>query len=441
MGARSAARSRSLETLQQLLMNVARDSVRAIEYYTNDRVRPGGEALPIRLLSDMRFPEGTEFSYIASARAHLNSSDDPRAIRTIVLHPYGWAEDMRRLQSTRAIDRRVRTPPTDNRRRRGSTPTSRVEDGLIALVEDPTYVIPAYARGANRSCDAKTMSVIQGMTNPQRGPAFHVVITRKGAVYVSASLDDRLSSTDVEAARDTVVDIAYEALLTVNRRDLEAAVTSATTSALNLQELPMSTPQINSLAVVFGKLFAAYPSFSRVIVDNPTQPGIYVQWGLAAMVQGGNFTNQQWVTSSSFNFATSDLPEFLDIVTRLGAFDLTTEVFRPYTPNLPTTARAQARTLISNIDTLGARSDAMGAYASLAAPDRSYEMQATARQEFYVQRAVAATGTADQAVEGAGTLAAVDTATPPSITVDEQSARPHVYDFTTGLWCDNDEAY
>jgi hypothetical protein len=128
----------------------------------------------------------------------------------------------------------------------------------------------------------------------------------------------------------------------------------------------------------------------------------------------------------------SEAQELARLVTAEGLYDAATEVFRRDPP--AATGRAEAQAAIGHEDTLGATTLLLGAYADVAAADRSDGMQEVSRRRVFVQRARVAHQEGDAGAEAAGTAANSERLAPVLPLVE--GSGPHAYNYLTGLWGD-----
>lgn len=407
-------RTQPAQTLQAVLGRLASDRRRTVAYYGNVEAQPGSSQAPRRLLSDTGFPSTTQFTYLVPASAHVVRHEDPRAATRVTICPYGVVEDRARLVSTNETDRRVRTSNAS-----GST-------GLRVCPLNDAYLVSAELDD-DTYAEAKTVRLVQSITNPRGGPAYHVVINRRGDVIVAAALDDttRASGDNAEVS----IDVAVESALAIRQADHAARQLN------ELVELPFTTPQLAALAALIGKLAAAYPAITQRLTPATTSGAGYAyRWPITTPdATPRNLTSGAWRAHSPFNHEDSDAPRIFRIAADRRPFDLTTEVFRSADAPRARTGRAEAQAAVSQADTAGAESVMLGAYAALAGEERATEMQQATRLQVFVQRIAMAHHDAAEAGQAAGQVAEAGSPAAPS---PAANVSPHVFDFTTGLWGD-----
>lgn len=391
------------ETLNLAITRLASDRRRSAAYYGNLAPSPGSRRVPQRLLSDAGFPRATQFSYVAPAMAHVTRGEGPRTIRTLAIHPYGLAVDARLLRSTAPEDMVVWDE--------GSPTGVRIYPGV------DTWVMPGRLLDDTYDVE-KTSALLAGMTNAAAGPAYHVIIDRRGNVIIGAALDDVTHPPGV--VDEGVVNVALEGALA---RRLEGE---------ELRELPYRSIQLRALAALVAKLRAVETDFASELSAASGVAGLYVAWPeLGETVSLGNFTGGSW-RNGPFDFTASDDPGFFQLVNLEDPYDLATEVFRPANSPVPSTTRAQVAAAISRTDTAGRTSVYLGAYADIAARDRNAEMSLASRREFFVDRA---RGAHHDGVAGLVRAAEVH-ATAPTAEQPVQNSDPLMFNFSTGFFGD-----
>jgi len=383
----------SVDALVSLLSSLSADHSRSAGYYGNVVGAPGPNSAPRRVLSSIGFLESTQYQLVAPNATHVSRGETDRPCALIRILPYGLREDSSVLLS-----------PVQHERRR----------------------IDAYALGnvcvQDIDTTRKTVQVIERMTGEQ-GPAYHFIVDRRGGIYVCATLDDT-----IDPASPLSIDIALEGALVAPEKSWRAG------HVTTLFELPLTSPQSDTLATLIAKLWTAYPTITRDF----TPTGITVVYqDLPHQTELFNFTDGAWRTSSEFDHSNSDIPGILGAARNQLNFDLATDVF--VAPSSRVRAvRAVAATAVYHADTVGARSMLLGHYAELAGLERSQAMQTTSRREFFVQRLAEAQTDALHAANAASSAAGAGTASPtPSVS----GAAPSVFDFTTGRWQDDQNPY
>lgn len=401
------------DAVAQVLARVAADTRRTVAYYGNVRGLPGRSRRPRRLLSETGFPAERTFSYVVPAPAHVRAHDPPRTVTSVTLHPYGLADDLRRLTSSRAADRRVRTAGTNT------------GTGVAPLATDATFLVAGNVL-PDTSAPAKTASLIEAVVTARRGPAYHFVVTRRGDIIVAAVLDDETAASRSNAA--TTIDVALEGAFAIRRTDHEARRFDGT-----LYELPYTPTQMLTLSVLIVKLRTVYPAVPTTLGTGLVNDYRVADYRGAPAL---NFSNGAWRNGGSpFDHALSDVPAFVTNLGTIPPFDLATQVFQPDQAPTPVATRTVAQTAIGQADTVGEQSVLLANYAALAGPERANAMQSAPRVRFFVERLNMAVRDAHGASNSAADTAEggrVDPLTP-ATNVD-----PHVYDFTTGRWGDGE---
>lgn len=383
---------RASQVLQGALTEQARTRYRRAAVYLN--VRPRNPARPGRWLSEVGFLSELPFAFavLDPSNAFPDEGGEGRAVDKVVLIPYGLTRDLTRLDSAAPTDRAVRTE------RYPRAP------GLAPYPGDPAYLAPADLAD-DTSCAEKTAALLASMRTQGGGPGYHAVITRAGAVYIAAPLDERVAPVP---GTETAVCIA-----------LEAAVRRARTDGARPEVAPLTDFQVSSLAVLLAKLGSAYLNLDITL-------GASVQYAVRE-------------AEPSAAALTSPLPAGSVAAQSLeqqaaseGLYDIATEVFRRYPP--AATGRAEAREALGHEDTLGSTTLLLGAYADMAATDRSDGMQEVTRRRVFVERARVAHLEGEEGAEAAGQAANAERLAPTLPTVENPG--PHAYNYLTGLWGD-----
>lgn len=410
------------EVLSRALTRLANDRRRRTTQYANLAPRPGASTVAQRLLSDIGFLEGTQFSYLNANAAHVTPpvDDSPRDIRQLVLCAYGLGLDASRFTSRNTTVRTARGPGTP---------------GLAPFVDLPSVLVSAELDRETYSAQKNDL-VRRNMTQRRSGPAYHFLIDRRGGITVGPALDYQTSV--VPARSEHGVFIGLEGALGIARAELDAGRTS---SAF---ELPYTSLQVLTLTVLLAKLFTAYPTIPRAVSDpeDGAVPALlYAAPTLPDGVARRNFSNGAWIQQESygvdFDYGLTDDAALNAAVTQEGAFDLATEIFRPLQAPPALAARDEVRTAIGTVDTAGAQALFLGAYTSIASPERANDMQAQTRRQIFVERLRVTHNEADDAgAQAAETSEGGSTLTPVIPTV--VNADPHTYNYTTGLWGDEE---
>lgn len=386
----------AVDALVAVLTRVSADRSRTIAYYGNARPRPGRSPRAAHIISDTGFLVDAVYSLLAPNPSHVTRGTGDRACTSITLHSYGGAADIDAILRTR---RTVAGP----------------EAGAVMSAEcnDATYA------------PAKTQRLIEQITG-DTGPAYHFVVTRRGDVLVCALLDDTVVASPA-ADRATTIDIAVETAFAAPAVSWEAGNVS------QIDEMPYTDAQLDTLAVLIAKLLVAYPSITLETMR-------HIQPALPSPARHWNFSANAWNAdgASPFDHTRSDLPGFANVVMGQRDFDLATEVFEVPASSGPVAGRAEAISAVDSVDTLSARSVVLGAYAEIAGLERSHAMQATTRRQFFVQRI----GQAHQQVHTAAATAQQVATT--GVAAPDQSVGntdPYRYDYATGIWLDNSKTY
>lgn len=406
------------DVLSASLTALANDRRRTVTQYANIEPRPGEADAPRRLLSDIGFPEATQFSYVNAHPSHVipPQDEEPRTIRQFVIKPYGLSLDLARFNGR---NRNIRTT-------RGANVT-----GVAAHPDDDTILISAELAEDTYSAQ-KNEVVIRNMTTRRSGPAYHFLIDRRGGLSVGPGLD---YATSVNAARsEDGVFIGMEGALGLSRTNF------AGRHASQSFELPYTAAQIEVLVILLAKLQTAFPEV-RLQFQNDASPGVltcvYEPAQGLTLDQQLNFTNERWQTStvSPFEYSATDDAVIAASVSLEGAYDLATEVFRTAEAPRAIAARDAARVAIGQIDTAGRVSVAMGAYVYLASPERANSMEGQSRRELFVTRERASHQDANSAGQQSSTVTnGTQSVTPIHPTIS--NAEPHVYDYDSGIWGD-----
>jgi hypothetical protein len=404
-----------VDDVSQALSRVAADTRRTTAYYGNLRGAPGASLRPRRLVSEFGFPEGFSFSYVAPATAHVTPHDAPRNVTSFTLHPYGLLDDVARLTSSTAADRRSHTA--------GNGRTS----GVAAYPADARLLMSAELE-SDTYAPRKTTRAIEALVTAARGPAYHFLVTRRGDLFVGALLDHATTASHDNA--ETTIDIALEGAFVVRREDHARQRFDA-----RLVELPYTPDQLLTLTTLIAKLRTAYSAVPATL-----DGGILYDYDPARYLNAPkyNFSNGAWRGASLFDHGLADAPAFLTNLALVPPFDLATQVFLTDRTPPPVATRAVAQTAISQADTVGQQSVLLANYATLAGPERSAAMQQTPRAQFFVQRANMAVRDADGAGNSSANVAEAGRRASPG---PATGVEPHTYDFTTGRWSDDHEPF
>lgn len=408
----------SADVLSASLAALANDRRRTITQYANIAPRPGENETPQRLLSDIGFPEATQFAYVNVHASHVipPQDEEPRTIRQFVVKPYGLSLDLARFDGS---NRNIRTT-------RGAAVT-----GVAEHPDDATILISAELEQDTYSAQ-KNAAVFRNMTTRRSGPAYHFLIDRRGGLSVGPGLD---YATSVNPARsDDGVFIGMEGALGLSRENFARRRSSQSF------ELPYTAAQIEVLVILLAKLRTAFPEV-RLTFQNDATPGVltcvYETARGLTREQQLNFSNERWQASSvsPFEYAATDDAVIDGSVSLEGAYDLATEVFRTSEAPRAVAARDAARVAIGQINTAGSVSVAMGAYVYLASPERANSMEGQSRRELFVTRQRASHQDANGAgVQSSMVVHGTQSVTPVRPAVS--NTEPHVYDYDRGIWRD-----
>lgn len=407
----------------QVLSNLGNDRRRATNAYLNITARAGATVPGRRVMSDVGFFESVQVTYINPARAHVSYGDqDVRRDPTqIVLIGYGLLDDSRRLRSSNPQDRLVRHN------------ASVLRSGVELHPDVPTLVMSGDLR-PDTSSTAKTQNVVRAMTSNQ-GPAPHFIVTRRGDLIIGPSIDG--VTTVVPALKDAAIFIAVESMLVMSLEDHAARRFD------RLIEAPLTPTQASTLLTLINKLLVAIGSTVPSTFHDAIEAGRagfgYLRANALDDVPLRLFQQNPPalpLEGLTLNYDASTPATLFGLAASQGTYDLATQVWRP--PGTPPTraGRQEARTAIGEVDTAGAESAYLGAYATIAAEERSDAMQAQLRSQIFVQRHRVAHNDASTAGAEAARVAEVGAG---SLLPTEVPANAglHAYDFTTGLWGDN----
>jgi hypothetical protein len=205
-------------------------------------------------------------------------------------------------------------------------------------------------------------------------------------------------------------------------------------------EQPLTGRQVVQLAVLLQKLFTALGSnFPRAFPPNltPAQSGLRYQFpSELRQLTAGNFIDTpptQPVENPRISYAFTTPANFFNTVSLQGPYQLATDIWRPFAAPTPLSTREEARSAMAQLNTAGEETALMGNYATVAAGDRSTEMQTVIRSQVFVQRQRVAQQAEETAANQSADAAAASTT---NRLPDENVLQtdPHSYDFSTGLW-------
>lgn len=380
---------RASQVLRTALTDQARTRSRRAAVYLN--ARPRASSRTGRWLSEVGFLSELPFSYAAldPSNAFPDEGGEGRVVDRVILVPYGLQRDALRIEGTQ-----VRTT-----RAAGAS-------GLAPWPDDDAY-LGAADLADDTSVTEKTAALLAGLRSASSGVGYHAVLTRSGAVYVAAPLDERVAPVP---GAETAVCIA-----------LECAARRPRAPGGRAEVAPVSEAQAASLAVLLAKLGSAYLNLD-----------LSVGGGVAYAVRPEEPAAAALPPPPSFVAGSERAAALGRAVAAEGLYDISTEVFRSAPP--ATTGRAEAQTVIGTEDTLGATTLLLGAYADVAAADRSDGMQEVSRRRVFVERARVAHREGEDGAEAAGDAANAERLAPvvPSV----ENPGPHAYNYLTGLWGD-----
>ena len=409
--------------VSRVLSNLGNDRRRATNTYLNITPRAGSTGPQQRVMSDVGFFESIQVTYVNASRAHVSFGDaDARREPTqIVLVGYGLAEDRRRLESTRPEDRLLRHT------------ASALQSGVEVHPDYPSLIMSGDLR-VDTSSVAKTQSVVRAMTSNQ-GPAPHFIVTRRGDLIVGPSIDG--VTTVVPSMRESAIFIAIETMLVMSIEDHSVRRFD------RMIEPPLTPAQAATVLTLLNKLRVALgstvPAQVRDAID-AGRPGIgYVRGTALPSVPMRLFQTSPSALpyeGLTMDYSATTPPTLFSLINAQGTYDLATQVWRP--PGTPRvrSGRQEARTAIGQVDTAGAESAYLGAYATIAAEERADAMQSQLRSQVFVQRHRVAHNDAGAAGAEAARVAEVGASSllPTEVPINSNL---HAYDFTTGLWGDN----
>lgn len=413
--------SATSDAVAAALANLANDQRRASTNYLNVSARPGTRT-PRRLMSDTGFLAECQFSYANPHRANFsyNDTEGPREIRQVVIAGYGLFRDFTRLTASNQAARLIQDVSTGGHAGLSPYPGS---DVLLMSgdLDNDTYT------------SQKTRATLHGMSTTV-GPSPHFVINRRGDVIVGPGVD--AETTYIPPYSNYGVFIAVESALVISREDHQNRRFD------RIMEIPFTPLQLTSLSVLVNKLLVALgAAFPRQFVADlaADASGFTYDWYRASQMpqlHPWNFQNpptESAISNSGLTYEATTQTAFFDIVARQGAYDLGTQIWRPLAAPTPVAGRESVRQALDAVDTAGEESAQIGNYVTLAAGERSNEMQAVTRSQMFVVRHRVAVGDAAGAAENAATAASsVDSAGLP--TEVPANFEPHTYNFHTGRW-------
>lgn len=407
-----------IDTIVAALNRQANDQRRSVSEYANLTPRQGSAGTPPRLLSDIGFQVSVQVSYLNAHPAHVLPPEDeePRTIRQLVVCAYGLELDRARILSRR--NRTVRT-------RRGS------ETGMAPHPENDAVLVSAGLDARTHSVEKKRVTQTN-MTTRGSGPAYHYLIDRLGNISIGPALDYQTAAVP-DRSPDGVF-IGLEGALGITRANFTSG------NVRTYFELPYTDIQIDVLVVLLAKLYTAFSEIPRPfnnLAGLGTLATLYTAGSVIPENQLLNFSNGAWRQRAdrSFDYYRTDNEPLSALIASEGAYNLATDVFRTSEAPRAVAAREEARVAIGQIDTAGRQSLALGAYLSLAAPERSSDMQGQSRRELFVLRERAAHSQAAQTGEQSGGLGRGSRElrrVEPLVSNFE----PHVYDYDRGVWGD-----
>ena len=403
--------------VSQVLANLGNDRRRLTGTYINSTARRGEGGAVRRVLSDVGFLQAVQVTYVNASRNHVHFDDtsERRSISQIVLVAYGLQEDYKRLASQRPEDRLLRHS------------ASPLQSGVEVSPYGSHFVMSG-SLGADTASAAKTQRVVRAMTTNQ-GPAPHFIVTRKGDVIIGPSIDGE--TTVLPALRETAIFVAVESALLMPKED------HAEKRYSRIFEAPMPLIQSVTLATLVNKLRVAVGATTPAVFATP---GLSYAWGdTLPSVQRMLFDSEApapVVPGVELDYSQTIQRAFFALVEAQGSYDLATQVWLPAGAPPVRSGREEARTAIGQVDTAGAESAYLGAYATIAAEARADDMQAQVRSQMFVSRHRVVHNDADDASASSAHVAEVGASSllPTEVPTN---VGPHTYDFTTGLWGDN----
>jgi hypothetical protein len=336
-----------------------------------------------------------------------------------VIWPYGLSLDLTRFRGRNRNIRTTRGP--------GNT-------GVAAHPDNDSVIISAELDVDTYSAE-KNAVVFRNMTTRHSGPAYHFLLDRKGGLSVGPGLD--YATSVVPTRSEDSVFIGIEGALGLLREDFVSRVAST------YFELPYTAAQIEVLTILFAKLKTALPEIP-LRTQNDAVAGVlalvYEPVEVLPLDKQLNFTNELWkssTTSSPFEYEATDDSNIENNVEAEGSYDLAREVFRTAEAPRAVAARDAARVAIGQVDTTGRTAVALGAYISVASPERANAMEGQSRRELFFTRQRAAHQAADEAGQHASSTTA-DSQAISLIRPRVSNAEPHVYDYDRGVWGDGE---
>lgn len=407
------------ELLSQSLTELSAAQRRAQAQYLNVQAFPGQSGPPRRFMSDIGFLSSGGFAYLNPNQAnyYYDDTESPRDILQIILVPYGIEADFQRLTSSAPRDRLVHAVGAGT-------------GGVSPHPEDDRFLMSG-TLNARLYSEAKQTAAVRRITS-RTGPATHFIVNREGGVSIGPSVDAITSA--VPDFSDTAVFVAVESALMI----LAADHTQRRFD--RILEQPLTSPQVVQLAVLLNKLFTAFGSnFPRAFSSSltPAQAGLRYEFPTSPQqIAAGNFIQTpptQPVENPRISYAFTTPVNFFNTVAQQGPYELATDIWRPFASPTPASTREEARSAMAQLTTAGEETALMGNYVTVAAGDRSTEMQTVIRRQVFVQRQ----RVAQQTEENAANQAADAAASTLSTTLPNENVLqtdPHSYDFSTGLW-------
>lgn len=419
-----------LTPLSSSLSRLAAEQRRAAAEYSNLTARTGSSGPPRRYLSDTGFLIALAFSYLdfSPSSATYDDTGAQRALNRLRFVGYGLSQDLTQIVSSEPLNQLIHSA------------TSARGPGLREYPLDSDYLVARNTQGVGAYDPDKiktfARSENESVTSVVDGP--HFIITREGAIVVVGSADATAAFPSAQDRNNAdVLFVGVETALTVDRLALSERDWS------QIFELPFTPAQLVTMAVLIQKLKPVMPALNGAAFSNDiTTPLSYTLLNAPENFQATARKNLQAALpgtdrttgSTPFDYSGSTGPGLLALAAQQGSYDISRNVWRT-DPTPPPTMQEEARTIISQVGTLGARSPLLGVYTEVAAGTRAREMRDQTRPEvFYARRRTSyrqAENTEQQQQTTQATASVEEVLRQPV-----ENYEPHVYDFVTGYWGD-----
>jgi hypothetical protein len=350
-----------LAPLTGSLTRIASEQRRAAAEYSNLAPRTGAGGPPRRYLSEVGFLVNLQFSYLdfAASSATYDDTGAQRTLNRLRFVGYGVSEDLTEIVSPEPLNQLIHSATSE--RGPGLREYGPGGEYFIPRTSDATETYdPNKIRTFCRAQENGTVAVIDGP---------HFLITREGEIIVVGSADATAGfPTARDANNSDVLFVGVETTLAIDRLALGER------DWAQIFELPFTPAQLVTMAVLLQKLKTAMPALANAAFSNDiTTPLSYTLLGAPDEFQTSARKNLQAAVpdidrsngNSPFDYSASTGPALLTLASQQGNYDVSRNVWTP-TPTAPPTAREAARTIISQVGTLGARSPLMGIYAEAA---------------------------------------------------------------------------